>query len=81
MSLTDTIQKIGALPMILRRLTEIGAQLKRLGDLYELDLAYRDLHLKPPEADTSGDDPEAFYTDEERDLARDIAEVQGRKVE
>lgn len=80
-SIKETIEKVGALPMILRRLTEIANHLKTLADLYAIDLARSGYHLTPPKADTSGEPPEALYTDEERDYAREIAEMEGRKVE
>ena len=69
----EVMEKVGALAMILRRLTQIGKELKRIADLYQMDLALRGVFVEPPKADTSGDKPEVLYTDPERDWAREVA--------
>lgn len=74
-AIKDVIAKVTVLPMILHRLTEISKHLKRIGDLYAMDLASRDLHEGSLEADTSGEEPEVFYRDPVRELAEEIAEA------
>jgi hypothetical protein len=70
MRLTDAL----AIRPVLKRLDNLTTQLARLADAYEQDLAQRDIYVRPPQADTSGDEPEALYTDEEMDAARDMVE-------
>jgi hypothetical protein len=73
MSLTDLARALTIRP-VLKRLDALTAQIKRLADAYEESLAQQGLHMHPPKADTSGDEPEALYTDEEMDAARDLVE-------
>lgn len=62
-------------PLIVRSLDKLTTQVTRLADLYESDLADRGLFVRPPKADTSGDEPEALYVDEEIDAVREFAEA------
>ncbi len=76
----DTIAKITVMPMILHRLTEIGKQLKRIADLYAMDLASRDLHEGSLKADTSAEEPEVFYRDEMLEFGQEIAEARKKSM-
>lgn len=62
-------------------LRDIAAQLARLADAYEIDLAERGIFVRPPVADTSGPEPEVFYTDLEREFVEEWKKKQGRSVE
>jgi len=61
-------------------LQRIRIQLERMNDLREAELAYNGLHLRPPQADTSGEAPEALYTDEETDYLREVEEQLGKRA-
>jgi hypothetical protein len=73
MKLTDLARALAIRP-VLRRLDALTTQLARLADAYEQDLAQRGIYVRPPQADTSGDEPEAMYVDEEEDAARELVE-------
>jgi hypothetical protein len=75
----ETIAKITVLPMILHRLTEIAKQLKRIADLYAMDLRSRDLYEGSPEVGDDAD-PEVYYRDEMRELAEEIAEARKKQM-
>lgn len=67
------------------RLAPVTAQLKRIGDLlermvvaYELELAEQGIHVRAPQADTSGPEPQTLYSDEEMDALRDELIARGR---
>jgi hypothetical protein len=79
---------------MLLRLNDIAKALRKICELYEMDLQYRGVY-KPEAVDITkagkqavrapgyGDDPleeEVIYTDEELDYARELAEALGRKV-
>jgi hypothetical protein len=63
---------------LLKELRGIHSELKRMNDIREVELAHTGLYIKPPVADTRGDEPEITYTDEERDYYRELSEEIGR---
>lgn len=76
----DTIAKVTVLPMILHRLTEIAKQLKRIADLYAMDLASRDLYEGSPE-EASAEEPGVFYRDEMLELGQEIAAARKQQMD
>lgn len=65
---------------VLKRLDRLAKAVERLSGLYEADLLDRGVALQPPEVDFKPDDDEVMYVDEERDLAREVAERMLGKV-
>ncbi len=63
---------------VVKALNGIWAELKRANDMKETELAYQDIHIKPPIADTSGEEPETMYTDEQADAIREMLEAYGK---
>ncbi len=63
---------------IVSELRAIRDELRRMNDIKESELAYQGIHIKPPVADMSGDEPETLYTNEEQDALRELAEEIGR---
>lgn len=59
---------------VIKELREIRLELARLADCWELEVAERNIHVRPPKADTSGPEPTVAYTDEEMDWARENIE-------
>lgn len=59
------------LKSVIAELRGIRTELTRLADCWELELAERNIHVRPPKADTSGPEPTVAYTDEEEDWARE----------
>lgn len=62
------------------RLPVIGGiekQLARIADALEAFLIYNDIPIGPRKPDTSGEEPEVMYTDEERDFIREYKEEMG----
>ena len=52
-------------------------QLKRIADSLEMWLAYQGLHVAVHKPDTSGEEPEVFYTNEQADWEREWKEREG----
>lgn len=67
-----------ALRPLLKRLDAGVTALERIADCMEEDLAQKGTFMRAPLADTSGEEPEALYTDEEWDAAREVAEAHRR---
>jgi hypothetical protein len=56
---------------VVRELQGIRAQLLRIADCLEMDLAEKGFHVRVPQADTTGPEPTFEYVDEEMDWARE----------
>lgn len=64
---------------LLKTLQGIQYELRRANDIREFELAHmHNLHVQPPKADTSGEEPESLYVDEEADYYRELAEELGK---
>lgn len=63
---------------LVRELRGIQNELKRANDIREAELAYGGIHIRPPVADMTGDEPETTYVNEEQDAIREIQEQLGR---
>jgi hypothetical protein len=64
---------------VLKTLQGIERELRRMNDIREFELAHvHDLHVHPPQADTTGPEPEIVYTNEEADFYRELAEELGK---
>jgi hypothetical protein len=63
---------------VITALRGIHAELKRMNDIRELELAHQNLYIKAPKADTSGPEPEVTYTSEVEDYFRELAEEKGK---
>ena len=74
------LEIVAGLPSVIRRLSAIEKQLKRVADLKELELRSQGVYLVD-ERLRNVEEPEIQYTDELEELAREIADIQGRKVE
>ena len=70
-----TIVRLGP---VTKQIAKLAAAVERLAYAYEMDLADRGLHVRPPKADTSGAEPETLYVDEEMDALRESIEEQGQ---
>lgn len=66
---------------LVRALQSIDANLSRIADCYEADLADRNIYVKPPKTDTSGPAPTVGYTDEEVDWAKEEIDYIRREEE
>lgn len=64
---------------VTKQLSRCANALERIAEAYESHLAYAEgLHMKAPQADTSGPEPEAIYVDDEVEWLREFAERTGR---
>lgn len=63
---------------LIRELSGIHRELKRMNDMRELELAHQGLYATAPRADTSGPDPVALYTNEQADYYRELQEELGQ---
>lgn len=63
---------------VAKELSGIRKTLERLAEAYEMDLAERGLHVRAPQADTSGPEPDTLYTDSEMDWLREQLEKRGK---
>lgn len=63
---------------LITELRGIHHELRRMNDMQELSLAQGGLYVNSPKADTSGPEPEALYTDEQRDYFRELQEELGK---
>lgn len=70
-----TIARLGP---VTKELSGIRKTLERLAEAYEMDLAERGLHVRAPQADTSGPEPDTLYTDPEMDWLREQLEKSGK---
>jgi hypothetical protein len=59
---------------VVRELAGIRRELERLADCWEVELADKGIHMRPPKADVSGPEPTVVYTDEEADWTRETIE-------
>ncbi len=58
-----------------RELAGVLVELQRIADCLEMLLAEQGLHVKKHAPDTSGVEPEAFYTDEVQDLMKELSRI------
>jgi len=58
-----------------RELHECGVQLARIADCLELWLAENGIRAQKRAPDTSGDEPEAFYTNDLQDALRELEDI------
>lgn len=59
---------------IVRELKLIRAELSRLADCWEAELAENGLHMKPAQTQTGGEEPTVAYVDEGEDWLREQME-------
>ena len=83
MKVKDVLTVVAAVPLILKQLAGIQAEVKRVADLLEAGLAHENVYVRDgtavagKEVDEEGE----LYTDEMKDLAREVADLHGSKVE
>jgi hypothetical protein len=72
------ITLLSRLRPLITALRGIHAELKRMNDMRETELAHQGLYINAPKADTSGEEPVGMYTDEAADFVRELLEAEGK---